>query len=198
MLHDLNLSIGGIDARLNRRYQRLVKQHMTPPAPLASAVKDLACAQKTTFATIQAVWRFFNNERISFSQLNEPIISLALRQVALSPHPYAPVVHDWSHLQFRTHNGKEERLKMTHGGDVGYELQTRLLVDAANGLPIAPLSQTLTDRAGCRSTLTEGLSESLTHMDALTADIPMVQGMPSRPCCPWLLAAAVNQSATPN
>ncbi|MGG2143647.1 hypothetical protein [Symbiopectobacterium sp. RP] len=49
-------------------------------------------------------------------------ISLALRQVALSPHPYALVVHDWSHLQFRTHNGKEEHLKMTHGGDVGYEL----------------------------------------------------------------------------
>ncbi|MGG2140154.1 hypothetical protein [Symbiopectobacterium sp. RP] len=122
LLHDLNLSIGGIDARLNRRYRRLLKQHMTPAAPLASAVKDLACAQKTTFATTQAVWRFFNNERISFSQLNEPIISLALRQVALSPHPYAPVVHDWSHLQFRTHNGKEERLKMTHGGDVGYEL----------------------------------------------------------------------------
>ncbi|MGG2141904.1 hypothetical protein [Symbiopectobacterium sp. RP] len=60
MLHDLNLSIGGIDARLNRRYQRLLKQHMTPAAPLASAVKDLACGQKTTFATTQAVWRFFN------------------------------------------------------------------------------------------------------------------------------------------
>ncbi|MGG2141491.1 hypothetical protein [Symbiopectobacterium sp. RP] len=60
---------------------------------------------------------------------------------------------------------------MTHGGDVGYELQTSLLLDAANGLPIEPLSQTLTDRAGCRSMLTEGLSETLTHMDALTADI---------------------------
>ncbi|NLS44073.1 transposase, partial [BEV proteobacterium] len=47
---------------------------------------------------------FFNNERISFSQLNESIISLALRQVVLSPHPYALVVHDWSRLQFRTHN----------------------------------------------------------------------------------------------
>ncbi|MGG2143648.1 hypothetical protein [Symbiopectobacterium sp. RP] len=79
MLHNLNLSIGGIDARLNRRYQRLVKQHMTPPAPLASAVKDLACAQKTTFATTQAIWRFFNNERISFSQLNEPIIANRLK-----------------------------------------------------------------------------------------------------------------------
>ncbi|WP_174889402.1 hypothetical protein [Candidatus Williamhamiltonella defendens] len=153
MQNDLNLPIDGIDARLNRRYQRLVKQHMTSAAPLAPAVKDLASAQKTTFATTQAVWRFFNNERIRFGQLNEPIISLALEQVAFSPHPYALVVHDWSRLQFRSHNGKEERLKMTHGGDVGYELQTSLLVDATNGLPIAPLSQTLTDGAGCRSTL---------------------------------------------
>ncbi|NLS44091.1 hypothetical protein EXD76_09440 [BEV proteobacterium] len=59
LLHDLNLSIGGIDARLNRRYQLLVKQHMTPAAPLAFALKNLTCAQKTTFATTQAVWRFF-------------------------------------------------------------------------------------------------------------------------------------------
>ncbi|NLS43632.1 hypothetical protein EXD76_05395, partial [BEV proteobacterium] len=119
----------------------------------------------------------FNNERISFNQLNEPIISLALRQVVLSPNPYALVVHDWSCLQFRTYNGKEERFKMTHGGDVGYELQTSLLVDAANGLPIASLSQTLTDRAGCRSTLIDSLSESLTHMDALTADIARVESL---------------------
>ncbi|WP_157791464.1 hypothetical protein [Candidatus Hamiltonella defensa] len=52
---------------------------------------------------------------------NEPIISLALEQVVLGRHPYALVVHDWSRLQFRTHNGKEERLKMTQGGEVGYE-----------------------------------------------------------------------------
>ncbi|NLS44078.1 hypothetical protein EXD76_09240 [BEV proteobacterium] len=71
---------------------------MTPAAPLVSARKDLACAQKTTFATTQAVWRFLNNECVSFSQLNEPIISLALRQVVLSPHPYTLVVHDWSRL----------------------------------------------------------------------------------------------------
>ncbi|NLS44002.1 hypothetical protein EXD76_08310 [BEV proteobacterium] len=58
LLHDLNLSIGRIGARLNRRYKRLVKQHMTPAAPLVSALKDLACSQKTTFATTQAVWCF--------------------------------------------------------------------------------------------------------------------------------------------
>ncbi|WP_254304354.1 hypothetical protein, partial [Candidatus Sodalis sp. SoCistrobi] len=175
--NDFNLSVGGIDSRLTRRYQTLVKQHMTPAALLASAVKDLASAQKSTFATTQAVWRFLNNKRISFSQLNEPIISLALEQISLSPHPYALVVHDWSRLQFLYHHAKYGRLKMTHGGDVGYELQSSLLVDAGTGLPIAPLSQTLTDATGCHSTLAEGLSERQTHMDALTTDIARVESL---------------------
>ncbi|WP_252404060.1 hypothetical protein [Escherichia coli] len=64
---------------------------------------------------------------------------------------------------------------MIHGGDVGYELQSSLLVDAASGLPVAPLAQTLMDSKGCRSTLTEGLSYSQNHMDALTADITRVE-----------------------
>ncbi|WP_166308923.1 hypothetical protein [Photorhabdus cinerea] len=38
---------------------------MTPSDPLACAIKDVASAQKTTFATTQAVWRFLNNDRIA-------------------------------------------------------------------------------------------------------------------------------------
>lgn len=66
---------------------------------------------------------------------------------------------------------------MTHGAAVGYELQSSLLVDAASGLPVAPQAQTLTDSKGCRSTLMEGLSDSQTHMDALTADIARVEAL---------------------
>lgn len=66
---------------------------------------------------------------------------------------------------------------MTHGGDVGYELQSSLLVDAASGLPVAPLAQTLTDSKGCRSTLTDNLSDSQSHMDALTADITRIEAL---------------------
>ncbi|HHN6585302.1 TPA: hypothetical protein ACP61A_004341 [Escherichia coli] len=64
---------------------------------------------------------------------------------------------------------------MTHGGNVGYELQSHLLVNTSSGLPVAPQAQALTDNKGCRSTLTEGLSDSRTHMDALTADIIWVE-----------------------
>jgi Transposase DDE domain len=150
---------------------------MTPADPLSCAIKDVASAQKTTFATTQAVWRFLNNDRVTFTQLNQPLVELARQGIASSPHSYALVVHDWSRLQFHSHHKKHDRLKMTHGGDVGYELQSSLLVDAASGLPVAPLAQTLTDSKGCRSTLTDGLSDSETHMDALTADITRLEAL---------------------
>lgn len=56
-----------------------------------------------------------------------------------------------------------------------YELQSSLLVDTASNLPVDPLAQTLTDSKGCCSTLTGGLSDNQTHMDALTADITRVE-----------------------
>ncbi|EGU4502765.1 hypothetical protein HVC08_002387 [Salmonella enterica] len=45
---------------------------MTHADPLSCAIKDVASAQKTTFATTLAVWRFLNNKRVTFSQLNGP------------------------------------------------------------------------------------------------------------------------------
>ncbi|TMS52794.1 transposase, partial [Acinetobacter lwoffii] len=54
---------------------------MNPLASLAPAIKDLASAQKSSFATTQAVWRFLNNDKISFSQLNQPIEHLACEQI---------------------------------------------------------------------------------------------------------------------
>lgn len=55
---------------------------MNPIASLAPAIKDLATTQKSSFATTQAVWRFLNNENVSFHQLNQPIEKLVFDQVA--------------------------------------------------------------------------------------------------------------------
>ncbi|MEA9443941.1 transposase [Candidatus Fukatsuia symbiotica] len=150
---------------------------MTPSDPLACAIKDVASAQKTTFATTKAVWRFLNNARITFSQLNDPIIAFAREGIASSPHSYALVIHDGSGLQFQSHHKKQNRLQMSHGRDIGYELQSSLLVDAASGLPVAPLAQTLTDSAGCHSTLKDDTSAPQTHMDALTTDITRLEAL---------------------
>ena len=84
-----NFNISRLDQRLVKRYNNLVQFNMNPLASLAPAIKDIASAQKNSFATTQAVWRFLNNDKISFKQLNEPIQKLACDQIKTSLHRYA-------------------------------------------------------------------------------------------------------------
>ena len=91
-----NFNISRLDQRLVKRYNNLVQLNMNPLASLAPAIKNIASAQKNSFATTQAVWRFLNNDKISFKQLNEPIQKLACDQIKTSLHRYALVIHDWS------------------------------------------------------------------------------------------------------
>ena len=156
---------------------------MNPLASLAPAIKDLASAQKSSFATTQAVWRFLNNDKISFSQLNQPIEHLACEQIKASPHQYALIVHDWSQLQYVKHHHKIQRLQRTHQYDSGYELQSSLLVDAASGLPIAPLAQTLSDASGCYSTFSQHSAGRKSHLDSLTEQIKVIEQYPIEKTC---------------
>ncbi len=148
---------------------------MNPLSSLAPAIKEMASAQKSSFATTQAVWRFLNNEKVSFKQLNEPIQQLAFEQIDQSSHSYALIVHDWSQLQYVKHNNKTQRLQRTHQYDTGYELQSSLLVDAASGLPVAPLAQTLSDATGCYSTFTDDYSQRETHLNSLLHQIQHIE-----------------------
>ena len=156
---------------------------MNPLASLAPAIKDLASAQKSSFATTQAVWRFLNNDKISFSQLNQPIEHLACEQIKASPHQYALIVHDWSQLQYVKHHHKIQRLQRTHQYDSGYELQSSLLVDAASGLPIAPLAQTLSDASGCYSTFSQHSAGRKSHLDSLVEQIKVIEQYPIEKTC---------------
>lgn len=90
----------------------------------------------------------------------------------------ALIVHDWSQLQYVKHNHKIQRLQRTRQYDSGYELQTSLLVDAASGLPIAPLAQTLSDASGCYSTFTEHYAKRRPHLDSLAEQIKTVEQYP--------------------
>jgi hypothetical protein len=150
---------------------------MIPSASLAAAIKDVASTQKTSFATTQAVWRFLNNENVTFTQLNQPMRALAHQESQKSAHCYALVAHDWSRLQFRTHTKKAHRLKMSHAGDVGYELQSSLLIEAERGLPIAPLSQSLTDDRGCYCSFEDKQIQRVSHMDGLVRTIEQIESL---------------------
>lgn len=148
---------------------------MNPLSSLAPALKDIASAQKTSFATTQATWRFLNNENVSFQQLNQPIESLALLELKQSNHAFALVAHDWSQLQYVKHSNKSNRFKRTHCYDLSYELQSSLLIDAEDGMPIAPIAQTLSDATGCYSTFTEQYESKETHLDSLMKQIEYIE-----------------------
>lgn len=149
---------------------------MNPISNLAPGIKDIASAQKTSFATTQAVWRFLNNENVSFQQLNQPIQAMAVQQISESKHDFALVAHDWSQLQFAKHSNKINKLQRTHVNDVGYELQSSLLIDADSGIPIAPLAQTLCDATGRHSTFTD-YAEKDSHLNALMSQIDHIESM---------------------
>ena len=48
---------------------------MNPLASLAPALKDIASAQKSSFSATQAVWRFLNNEKVTFQQLLQAFVN---------------------------------------------------------------------------------------------------------------------------
>lgn len=170
-----NFCISGLDVRLIKRYNTMVKQHINPANPLASAIKDLASTQTKSFATTQAVWRFFQNDNVTLPILNAPLIDLARNTTTMSEHAFALVAHDWSRLPFISHTRKKNQLKMSHCKDVGYELQSSLLIDSQSGIPIAPLSQTLKDSRNSWSTLNTHVDSTDTHLDALTDVISTIE-----------------------
>ncbi|MGH7192078.1 MAG: hypothetical protein ACREJM_00925, partial [Candidatus Saccharimonadales bacterium] len=45
------------------------------------------------------------------------------------------VMHDWSHLHFGDHASKEDRIGLGNSSDLGYELQSALLVSDREGEP---------------------------------------------------------------
>lgn len=121
-----------------------------------------------SFAYTQAAWRFFSNERVGLMALAKPLLAAGHQALWESEGEYGLVIHDWSRLNYGRHTRKRDRLKMTHASDIGYELQSSLLVDAESGNPLAPLVQNLVTAEGVHSTRQAGLTKPAPHLDELT------------------------------
>src|SRR5262249_61034433 len=90
------------------------------------------------FAATRAMTRFLNHEDIPFHALIEPAQD-AIRSVpARCPGRFVLVVHDWCMFNFNTHASNRDRYVRSHDTDLGYELGTALIVDAA-GRPLGPM-----------------------------------------------------------
>lgn len=121
--------------------------HSNSTTSLSAGVKALTDDSKT-FAHTQALWRFLNNEAVTPDSLSAPLVAGCHAVLAQCEGDYALCVHDWSRIHYGGHTGKKDRLQMTHASDIGYELQSSLLVNAQNGLPLSVAAQNLVSAEG--------------------------------------------------
>ena len=114
---------------------------------LASGLRALPDSQ-SSFASTQAAWRFYRNAQTCLPTLMEPLLSEAHQGVAERCSAYALNANDWSSVNFGKHKSKKDRRQRTHQYDVGYELQTSLLLSDRDGEPLAPIVQNVVNKEG--------------------------------------------------
>lgn len=137
-------------------------------------MKSLPSGQ-TSLADTQALWRFANNPRVKPSDLAVPLMKMAREGAERDCDEYALAVHDWSNLNFRTHTSKLDRVRMSHDKDVGYELQSTVLVADRDGAPICAPVQNLRTAHGVLSSRSEGLLEMKPHLDELSERVAWLE-----------------------
>ena len=133
-------------------------------APGLRALPDV----KSSFASTQAAWRFYGNDLTCLPTLQEPLLAEAYKGVVERCDHYTLCVHDWSMAGFGRHQSKTDRKQRTHKNDVGYELQTALLLSDRNGGPLAPIVQNLVTNEGVWSTYHDERIKLEAHLDELT------------------------------
>lgn len=164
----MNIPLPELEPRLQRRYQKLVNEHLHPserPAAGSRAVPSITEA----FASTQAAWRFYSNPDVTLPGLIAPLQDHARDEVSRHCQSYALVVHDWSDLHYGAHTSKSDRKPL--GKDLGYELATALLLSDQDGQPIAPVSLGLWANDGWHTTHDEPIRSDLSPLDLTTETI---------------------------
>jgi len=153
-----------------------VLEHINSSERLSAGLKALP-DKIISFASTQATWRFFGNESVSLSVLQEPLTAAAHEGIASHCSQYALCKHDWSHLNYKNLN-KTDTYAITHQTDVGYDLKTSLIVSAQNGQPLAPVGQRLVSAGGIYFTYGEAKSNLPIngHLDEVSDCITYLEG----------------------
>lgn len=165
-----------MEPRLQRRYEQLVKQHLANTDEVAAGLRALPTTAGS-FAAAQAAWRFYRNPRVSLAQLAEPIRASARQVVATDCEQFALAVHDWSGLSFNHHRSKADRTVLHHPQELGYELQTVLVLSDRTGRPLAPVYQGVRAADGVHRTRSEKLLPRRAHLDEVGLTMQHVEGL---------------------
>ena len=143
---------------------------------LSSGLRPLP-TEITSFASTQAAWRFYKNDSVTLQKLQEPLLQAAHDNAVTHCKDYALIIHDWSRLNYRKHQSKLDKYQISHETDVGYDLQSSLLISDKTGLPLAPVALRLVTAKGSYSSYqNNALDESVaSHLDEVTTCIDYLQ-----------------------
>lgn len=161
------------DKRLQRRYLQLVQEHLSPAQALAAGLRALPGTAQA-FASTQAAWRFYANDRVTLPQLAHPLIEAARHGVEQDCLRYVLTIHDWSQLHFNAHTSKRDRAELSNTTDLGYELLTTLVLSDRDGAPIAPVCQRLRAAGGVYSSRSVRVQPVPSQLDALAPTMRFV------------------------
>lgn len=149
--------------------------HSNSTTSLSAGVKALSDGTKA-FAHTQALWRFLNNDEVTPERLSVPLVAGCRAVLADCEGDYALCVHDWSRIHYGGHTSKKDRLQMSHATDIGYELQSSLLVNAQNGLPLSVAAQNLVSGEGIwQSRKAKIQADDQTHLDELSERMEWIE-----------------------
>lgn len=159
-----------------RRWERLVMEHLSPAQRMAAGLRAMPGSAKA-FASTQAAWRFYNNPDIHLPSLMQPLLECGSEAVAGDCSRFALVMHDWSHLHYKQHASKEDRIGLSQASDRGYELQSALLVSDKTGSPLAPLSLSLQAADGVHCSRFRSVRQAQSQLDELEPVMEFVAGL---------------------
>src|ERR1700722_4095336 len=154
------------EPRLQQRYHQLIVSQLSSAQRLAAGVHALPTLAKG-FATTQAAWRFYSNERVSLPGLCMPLLEHARSSAAECCDEWLLGILDWSNLHYNGHESKTDRVPLSMNNDLGYEMLTALGVSDRDGSPIAPLCLELRAKDGLHTTRSSKVQKPLSSLDGL-------------------------------
>jgi hypothetical protein len=95
------------------------------------------------------------------------LLDVARQAVTRAGDDFALIVHDWSHLDFRRHDSKRDRIVLGNDQEIGYELLTSLLLSDRDGRPLAPVVLRLQAAAGVYSSQHDTVQAPDSQLDEL-------------------------------
>lgn len=154
----------------------MLQQHVRGAQALAAGIGALPDTRSSAAYT-QAAWRFLNNPRVTLPELARPLLSAAGPLLDEHCQHYGLMMHDWSRINFGGHASKTDRRKMTHKTDVGYDLQSAVLVSDVSGKPLAPVVHNLMNATQVYSTMHKRPRACEKHLDELSGRLSWIDAL---------------------